>query len=249
MARAVQSTRRCLRSARPHEGGDMYRLPHGLFVSTLVNSARATRRGLVSALLVTGLVGVALQAQATPAVPVVFNLTSDHCTGGCGTPPFGSVTLTQNGTSVDVTVALALGNSFVQTGSADFQAFKFNATGVALGDITVDAHTPALVAATGAFNGDGTGDFVFGINCPSCANSGAGAFTDPISFSVANATIADLTAPNNLGNVFVADILSGQTGNTGPVDATSPVPEPGAAMMMLIGLSGLGWLGSRARTH
>src|SRR5262245_14682778 len=218
MARAVQSTRRCLRSARPHEGGDMHRLPHGMFVSTLVNSARATRRGLVSALLVTGLLVGALQAQATPVEPVVFNFTSDHCTGGCGTPPFGTVTLTQNGTTVDVTVSLALGNSFVKTGSADFQNFKFNATDVVLGDITLHAHVPALVAATGAFNGDGTGDFAFGINCPSCANGGAGGFTSDIVFHLANATIADLTAPNNLGNIFVADILSGETGNTGPVD-------------------------------
>jgi hypothetical protein len=49
---------------------------------------------------------------------------------------------------------------------------------------------------------------------------------------MANATVADLTAPNNLGNIFVADIFSPQTGNTKPVDVTAgglptsiPVPR------------------------
>ena len=69
----------------------------------------------------------------------VFELTSDHCTGGCGTPPFGTVTVTDDGLgNVDITVSLAAGYSFVKTGSADFMAFKFNATDVLLTDITVD---------------------------------------------------------------------------------------------------------------
>jgi len=49
---------------------------------------------------------------------------------------------------------------------------------------------------------------------------------------MANATVADLTAPNNLGDIFVADIFSPQTGNTRPVDVIAgglptsiPVPR------------------------
>src|SRR4051794_10840590 len=79
---------------------------------------------------------------AASAAPLVFDLTSDHCTGGCGTPPFGSVTLTQNGTTVDVDVDLFGTNQFVKSGVGDFQNFKFNATGVVLGDITVDQNLP-----------------------------------------------------------------------------------------------------------
>jgi hypothetical protein len=177
-----------------------------------------------------GALALVAAATAFPAAShaVTFLLTSDHCTGGCipaGTPNAGTVEVTQSGANVDITVTLASGFSFVKTGSADFQNFKFNGTGVALGDITVDAHVPALVAATGTFSGDGTGDFTFGINCPSCGNGGAGAFTTPITFHVANATIADVTQANNLGNVFVADLL-GPNGNTGPVDASTPVPGP-----------------------
>jgi hypothetical protein len=37
----------------------------------------------------------------------------------------------------------------VKTGAVDNQAFKFNGTGVALADITVDPHTPVLIADTG----------------------------------------------------------------------------------------------------
>jgi hypothetical protein len=41
----------------------------------------------------------------------------------------------------------------------------------------------------------------------------------------------------------VADILSngpqGGTGNTGPVDATVPVPEPSTALTLALGLIGL----------
>jgi hypothetical protein len=193
------------------------------------------RLGVVLAVLTAGLMIAVPAAQA-----ITFEFTSDHCTGGCGTPPFGTVTLTQNGTTVDVTVDLNTGYSFVKTGSADFQNFKFNGTGVAVGDITIDAHVPALVAATGTFNGDGTGDFTFGINCPSCQNGGAGSFSADILFHVANATIADLTAPNNLGNIFVADVLA-PNGNTGPIDVNHAVPEPGS-LLFFGPLMALAWM-------
>ena len=173
---------------------------------------------------------------ATAAFPsashaLIFDLTSDHCTGGCGTAPFGTVDVTQVGANVNFVVDLANGPpnavGWAKTGAADFQEFKFNATGVVLGDISVTQTFAGqtLAAQTGAFNGDGTGNFSFGIACTTCGNGNLG-ITSNIVFSIANATIADVTAPNNLGNIFVADIFSGQTGNTGPVDATVPYPCP-----------------------
>jgi hypothetical protein len=168
---------------------------------------------------------------ATAAFPsashaITFNLTEDHCIGGRGIPPFGSVTLTQNGTMVEVDVDLFGTNAFVKTGSVDFQAFKFNASGVVVGGVTIDQNNPGetLAPQTGAFNnGDGTGNFLFGIACTTCGNGASDAFTTNVIFHVANATIADLTAANNLGNIFVADVI-GSTGNTGPVAAIAPVP-------------------------
>ena len=163
---------------------------------------------------------------AAPSVShaITFNLTSDHCTGGCGTAPFGTVDVTQAGANVNFVVDLANGPpntvSWAQTGAADFQLFKFNATGVALGDISVTQTFAGntLQANTGTFNGDGTGPFSFGISCTTCGNGALG-ITSNLVFTIANATIADVTGLNNLGNIFVADVFSGQTGNTGPVDA------------------------------
>ena len=142
-----------------------------------------------------------------------------------------------------MTVHLNSPFQYAKTGAVDNQAFKFNATGVVLGDITVDAHTPTLTADAGAFNGDGTGDFGFGIICSSCGGGGSGAFSTDIVFHVASATIADLTAPNNLGNVFVADVLNPATGATGPIDASTPVgvvAEPGTLLLLGSGLAGIG---------
>jgi hypothetical protein len=46
-----------------------------------------------------------------------FTFTSCHLSGGCGTATeFGTVTLTQSGTSVNFDVVLNSGNRFVETG-------------------------------------------------------------------------------------------------------------------------------------
>jgi len=68
---------------------------------------------------------------------------------------------------------------------------------------------------------------------------------------VTNATVAQLSTANALGNIFVADILCGQTGCTGltgPVDVnTSAVPEPSTWGMLLLGFVGLGFAFRKTR--
>ena len=176
----------------------------------------------------------AVAGGATSASAITFEFTSDHCTGGCGTPPFGTVDVTQVGANVNFVVDLANGFSWAQTGAADFQLFKFNATGVVVGDISV-VQTFAgqtLQANTGTFNGDGTGPFSFGISCTTCGNGALG-ITRSLDFMIASATIADVTAGNPL-NIFVADVFSSQTGNTGPVDVAVPGPLAGAGLPGLV---------------
>jgi hypothetical protein len=153
-----------------------------------------------------------------------------------------------------VTVHLNSPYEYAKTGAGDSQAFKFNATGVSLADITVDQTVPGqtLIADTGAFNGDGTGNFTFGIACTTCGSGLSNTFTNDITFHIANAVIADLTAPNNLGYVFVADVGNPSTGNTGPIAATAPttpVPEPASIWLLGSGLVGLGFVRKRARNN
>ncbi len=102
----------------------------------IASSANLFRVGLVSTFLLVGML-----ATPTSLHAITFNFTSDHCDGGCGTAPFGTVTLTQNGANVDVNVHLNSGYSFIKTGAADFENFKFHPTGVVFMDIVLPAAT------------------------------------------------------------------------------------------------------------
>ena len=195
--------------------------------------------------LAAALTGAALLAAST-AVPSAaqadtFTFTSCHLTGGCGTVTnFGTVTLTQSGTSVTFDVVLNSGNKFVETGSGGGNLFDFNDT---VAGSTVTGATSTLNGTTTSlsvsgltnqtpFQADGTGFFTASIFCTtaSACNGGSTPNINDLHFTVTNATIAQLTTANALGNIFVADILCGQTGCTGltgPIDVSSvPVPGP-----------------------
>src|SRR5262249_3017047 len=144
-------------------------------------------------------------AISRPAHALLFDLTSNHCSNqaGCGAPGtvFGTVDVAQIGANVQITVALNSPYVFANTGSVDNMAFKFNATGVVAGDISITPQAGLnLVAVQGTcpgatcLDGDGTGQFVFGIQCTNCGGGlSSPRVGSPLVFTIANATIAEVT--------------------------------------------------------
>src|SRR5439155_18491030 len=133
----------------------------------------------------------------------------------------------QSGTSVLFDVVLNSGNRFVETGAGGDSLFIFNDT-VAGSTVTNISATlnGATVTITGGLSGstnltpfqaDGTGFWTASVFCTvdSSCNGGSTPNINDLNFTVTNATLAQLETANALGNIFVADILCGQTGCTG----------------------------------
>ena len=186
-----------------------------------------------------------------------YHLTSCHLSDGCGSATeFGTVTLTTNvtdSTSVDFYVLLNSGNRFVETGNGS-ELFYFNDS---LGSdstitnayATLNGTKVDTLSITGFTNmspvqADGTGTWTASVECtdPSACNGGDTPNINDLHFTVTNATLAQLEVTNtgqNGGNMFIADILCGQTGCTGLtgfVDVSGPsVPDGGMTLMLLGG--------------
>lgn len=188
--------------------------------------------------------GVALAV--APATADIYTLTSDQCTGGCGTSPFGTITVTQDGIdTVKLLAALTVGDSFVHTGFPG--ALGFDVSGnptVSVSNLTTGY---SLVSPTaGSLHFSAFGYLGYAIDCIVCGYGASNPQAGPISFDLTAAGLTPasfklLSSGGSVGAYFVADII-GTTGNTGVVGATgapilSAAPEPSA--IILFGTCGM----------
>jgi hypothetical protein len=217
-------------------------------------------------------------APRASADSVTLQLTSCHITTSCqdGTV-YGTVTLTIDGTGVDVDVLLNGSNTFVDTGAAGAKTnsfFDFQDIGStsSVNSIVTDENTSGTpgsltaspvtlpggtegVANEAQFKADGFGLFTAEVGCivsQDCDGASGPAFNE-VKFTVTNETIAQLeTVPSGGTVLMVADILcpncSGGAG-TGLVDVsqTSASVPDGGMTVMLLGGALVGFESLRRR--
>lgn len=182
-------------------------------------------------------------------VPVVradsFQLTVDHCTGGCnpGSPgtSMGTVTLTQDttgGNGVTITVSLVSPLEFL--GSGLQETIDFNILGtptIALGSTTNPKFSLTSTTA-GSLHFDGFGSFEYALMLPSNGAGGAQASPETFDIKCATCTVADFETNGTSASAFFGvDVYNPTLNTTGPIGGSTgtAVPDGGVTLMLLGG--------------
>lgn len=191
-----------------------------------------------------------LVGMGAPANAATFFFTNDNCTGTCGgASPYASITLTDTGADIDVTLNVLNGNLF-STAGGGHNTFNFSMTPtLTAADIT--NLTAGFQFVAPANNQDGFGDFKYAITDDGSLGA---TFPGPISFTILGVDFTDFiqSTGNGAEHVFFTVDIFGTNGNTGLVGSTAlsinpagenppgDTPLPGAVWLFAGGLGLLG---------
>ena len=217
---------------------------------------RFTFKAMVAGLLITGAsVGFSSIASAST---LTYNLTTNDCSSGCGSGPFGTVTVSSiSSTEVSVNLTLAANEVFAVTGAGD--ALLFDLTGnptISISNLTT-GFSADRIASGGSIHAGGTGHWQYDIVCSGCGNGTSSPnLSGPINFDV---TVAGGITPasfiqNDNSLFFATDIgvSNGRGGySTGDVAApsVSATPLPAALPLFIGGLGMIGLLSRRRKRN
>lgn len=189
-------------------------------------------------------------ARATP-VTLTDTLNSAGTCNTCGSPPFGTITITQAapGDELVFTVALAPGDTFARTGVNNAFSFSF-----ATGGETITGLPTNFAQATTPFNNSPFGYFTYAISYNSGNPVSTLTFDLPDSGTLSASNFSLSTNPND-GHTFdaayfEADILVPTDPTVGATNApiATAVPEPTTWAMMLLGFAGIGFMSYRRKS-